>query len=165
MKRMTILVAIVALFTSMATIAVADDHVETDAAAEVSEPEDFNEAEVQKLDVLAGFLRADFYVGEETMEDNQEAAVDQIIGLRTGDYATGWGAIFKLLQLAKASETSLDKLLEEIAEDGGGWAFGRRFRDIADPAEPADDAPKNFGQLKKQEREENGSHGKKPKRP
>ncbi|MCL1601088.1 MAG: hypothetical protein M3112_06085 [Actinomycetia bacterium] len=165
MKRLTILIATVALFASMATIAFADDHVETDAEAEVSEPEDFNEAEVQKLDALAGFLRADFYVGEKLMEDNQEAAVDQIIGLRTGEYATGWGAIFKLLQLAKASERSLDELMKEIAEDGGGWAFGRRFKDIPDPAEPADDAPRNFGQLKKQEREENGSHGKKPKRP
>jgi hypothetical protein len=161
MKRIAILLAVVAMFVSTATIALADDDVDVDAddAVETSEPREFNEAEVQKLDALAGFL-----VDEPSAEgDSGVPARTQIEDLRYGDPATGWGAIFKLLQLAKASDTSLSELLEEI--DGEGWGFGWRFKAIDVPVKADDDAPKNFGQLKKQNKAEKSNNGKKPSKP
>jgi hypothetical protein len=165
MKRIAILLAVVALFAATATIALADDDVETNADADTSEEAEGNDTHTQNVDRLADFLLAPFYVGDKDTENDKDAAKVQIEGLRTGAVTTGWGAIFKLLQLAKTREMSLTDLLAEIEEDGGGWAFGRRFKGIENPADPTDDAPKNFGQLKKQYRELNGSHGKKPKKP
>jgi hypothetical protein len=58
-----------------------------------------------------------------------------------------------------------------IRDSDEGWAFGRRFKKLAEEREDEaelesdDDSPKNFGQLKKQYREENGTRDKKPKRP
>jgi hypothetical protein len=165
MKRIAIVLAVVAMFASTATIALADDgDVDTDADVKTdsSEPEDFNEAETQKLDALAGFLIADPSASEGA---DEEAAKVEILDLRYGDYSTGWGAIFKLLQLSKAKGMQLDDLLTEIAQDGGGWAFGRRFKEITDPEDPADGASKNFGQLKKQDKAEKSNNGKNPTKP
>ena len=164
MKRIAILLAVVAMFASTATIAFASDDVDTDEDVkdELVEPEEFNEAEVQKLDALAGFLVTDPSASKDA---DDEAAKTEILDLRYGEYSTGWGAIFKLLQLSKARGMQLDDLLAEIADDDGGWAFGRRFKAIEEPVEAADGAPKSFGHLKNQNKAEKSNNGKKSTKP
>jgi hypothetical protein len=174
MKRMTILVAVAALFASTATIALAGDADEgVESEPESSEARELNVAQMQKVNLLADYwLR-----GEKTTDESPEAdeAVsepsieDEIEALRTGELVVGWGAMFKLMQLARAYHMSLTEVVSMIKEEeSGGWAFGRRFKALTDDeakvAHP-DDAPKNLGQLKKQDREENGTRHKGPKKP
>ncbi len=155
MKRLALVAVAAALFASTAAIAVADD---TDVDTETSETRELSEAQLLKAKLLA-----DYSIDG----DADQEAVDEIVDLRTGDTVIGWGAMFKLLQLAKATEMSLSELLATIDGDGDGdddgWAFGRRFRELGlNPGKPLEDAPKNLGQLKKQNRGPKGSQGKKP---
>jgi len=153
MKRITIIAIAAALFASTAVIALADD---TDFDTETSETRELSEAQLLKAKLLA-----DYSVDG----DADQEAVDEIVDLRTGDTVIGWGAMFKLLQLEKATEMSLSELLATIDGDGDGdgWAFGRRFRELGlNPGKPLEDAPKNLGHLKKQNRGPKGSQGKKP---
>ena len=70
--------------------------------------------------------------------------------------------MFKLIQLAELGGQSLTDLLAEIDADDEGWAFGRRFKELKDNgAESDDDAPKNLGQLKKQDKAKKTNNGKK----
>ena len=144
MRRLVIIAATVALIASSAAFAIADD---SDVDSEHSD------AQVRKAELLADYMLSDDGDEEATKAATEEAteeAVDEIIALRTGDPAIGWGAMFKLIQLAKATDNmTLAELLGSI--DGDGWAFGRRFRGLQ--ADQLDDAAKNLGQLKKQARE------------
>lgn len=173
MKRIAILAATVALFASTAAVAFADD----DAGEEEAEPEtteladhteDPFEEQLWQVQLLARYK-----AGDDDYDTDPEAAEEEIALLRTGDDKTGWGAIFKLIQLYKLHE--LEALNEGstpmtfadmVAEYGEeGWAFGKRFREYDSADRESLDPPKNLGQLKKQDREENGTHGKKPKKP
>ena len=87
MKRIAILLAVVAMFASTATIALAEDgdvDVDDDAEVRTTEPEDFNEAETQKLDALAGFLVADPAADDDALD----AAKIEIADLSYDDPAT-----------------------------------------------------------------------------
>jgi hypothetical protein len=161
MKRIAIIAIAAALFASTTAIAFADD---PEVEAETGETRELNESQLLKARLLADYF-ADYIVGDGAIGDTTDegAAVDEISALRSGDTVVGWGAMFKLLQLAKANEMTLDELLMDIGPDEG-WAFGRRFKELGedDPRKIADDTPKNLGQLKKQEREPKGNQGKKP---
>jgi hypothetical protein len=175
MNRMTILVAVAALFASTATIALAGDADEgVESEPETSEARELNVAQMQKVNLLADYwLR-----GEKTTDESPEAdeAVsepsieDEIEALRTGDIVVGWGAMFKLMQLARAygDEMTLTDVVSHIRAADEGWAFGRRFKELspeqADLARP-EGSPKNLGQLKKQDREKDGTRHKGPKKP
>ena len=159
MKRIAIIAIVAALFASTAAIAFADD-AEVEAAE--GETEELNDTQYAKAEMFAKYF-ADSLVGEGELGDepDEEAALDEIIALRTGEPAVGWGAMFKLLQLAEANGVSLHAMLEEIGDEG--WAFGKRFKELGDDAaEPREDAAKNYGQLKKQNREAKGNQGNKP---
>jgi len=146
MRRIAIIAIAAALFASTAA-ALADD---TDADPEASETSVFSEAQLWKAKLLAGY----------DLDDGAELA--EIEGLRTGEPAVGWGAIFKLLQLEAAGVITLDNLVTAFA-DGEGWAFGRRFKELGDSAlSSLEGTPKNFGQFKKQLREPKENQGKKP---
>jgi len=80
MRRIAIIAIAAALFASTAAIALADD---TDADPEASETSVFSEAQLWKAKLLAGY----------DLDDGAELA--EIEGLRTGEPAVGWGAIFK----------------------------------------------------------------------
>jgi hypothetical protein len=148
MKR-TALIAIAAmLFASTAAIAFADD---TDAHAEVAETPAPNEAQLRKAELLA-----DYWIGGDAESAVREAAVEELTSLRTGDTVIGWGAMFKLLQLEKATDWTLEELLEARETMG----FGRLFRDY-DVDRKDGDAPKNLGQLKKQQRDSTEDRGRK----
>jgi hypothetical protein len=173
MKRIAILAATVALFASTAAVAFADD----DAGEEEAEPEtteladhteDPFEEQLWQVQLLARYK-----AGDDADEGETAAAEEEIALLRTGEDKTGWGAIFKLIQLHKLYELNYPEdgstpmtLAEMVAEYGDeGWAFGKRFREYDSEDRESLDPPKNLGQLKKQDREENGTHGKKPKKP
>lgn len=174
MKRLTILIATVALFASMATIAFADDATEGESETETER--ELNEAQMWKVNLLA-----DYWMSGEEIDESSESGVtegegaeeevsieDEIEALRTGETVVGWGAMFKLMQLARAYETSLTEVVSMVKDADEGWAFGRRFKELDEDQEnlarPEGHA-KNLGQLKKQYREENGTHAKKPKKP
>ena len=58
----------------------------------------------------------------------------------------GFGALFKLYALARATGTTVDDLLASI--DGDGYAFGKRFKELTEEQQAVLDAgPKNLGQL------------------
>jgi len=164
MKRLALVAIAVTLFASTAAIAVADD---TEVEGDTGETRELNEVQLRKAELLADDF-GDYVVGEGEVGDTvgEDAAVAELTELRTGDKVIGWGAMFKLLQLAKAEGSSLAALLADIDTDEDGWAFGRRFKELGDddPRKLSDDTPKNLGQLKKQERESNGkgNQGKKP---
>lgn len=156
MRKMTLRWLAIALSVVMIAgmgIALADD----DAAPEDDEPTELNVKQFDKASMIADYLIASTEddSGEPTEED-AEAAVEEIVALRTGEPSTGWGAIFKLVQLAKAKDMTLAELLASFdGEDG--WAFGRHFKDLEDDERARlDGLPKNLGQLKKQERESEG---------
>jgi hypothetical protein len=158
---MAIIAIAAALFASTTAIAFADD---PEVEAETGETRELNESQLLKARLLADYF-ADYIVGDGAIGDTTDegAAVEEISELRSGDTVVGWGAMFKLLQLAKAKDVTLSQLLTEIAGDDRGWAFGHRFKELGedDPRKIADDTPKNLGQLKKQEREPKGNQGKK----
>ena len=153
MKRLVIISVAVLLFATTATIASADDADTDSDTTETGEPSDAQQRKAQLL--------ADYVVGEEAAEGEADEAVDEIVALRTGTPAVGWGAMFKLLQLAKATDTTLDLLLAGDLEDG--WAFGRHFKALEqEEKDRLEGTAKNFGQLKKQAKEPKGNQGKKP---
>ena len=149
MKRLAIISVAVLLFASTTNIALADD-------ADATETTELSDAQTRKAQLLA-----DYVVGEDAAEGEAEAAVDKIVALRTGSPAIGWGAMFKLLQLAKATDTTLDLLVADGLEDG--WAFGRRLKALEqEHKDRLEGTPKNFGQLKKLAKEPKSNQGKKP---
>jgi hypothetical protein len=183
MKRMTILVAVAALFASTATIALAGDADEgVESEPETSEARELNVAQMQKVNILADYWLSGHEDGDDPEEgdpaetsdgepaEDEMSIEDEIEALRTGEIVVGWGAMFKLMQLARLHdpEMSLTDYVRMIKDADEGWAFGRRFKEYSEDetklARP-DDAPKNLGQLKKQDREENGTRHKGPKKP
>jgi hypothetical protein len=173
MKRMTILVAVAALFVSTATIALAGDAEDgAESVPEASEVRELNETQMWKVILLADYWLS----GSEAEEDSTEGTAaepgptieDEIVALRTGEIVVGWGAMFKLMQLAKAHDSTLSALVEQIKDSDEGWAFGRRFKKPDDGESElarSEGSAKNFGQLKKLDRVKNGTHTKKPKKP
>jgi hypothetical protein len=182
MKRIAVIAAAIAMFASTAAIALADEAAESPGdEPESSEERVLNETQMWKVNILADYWLS----GEEAVDvasDGEEAesalSIEEKIraeieALRTGEIVVGWGAMFKLMQLAKLYEPAMSftEVAEMIRDSDEGWAFGRRFKKLAEEREDEaelesdDDSPKNFGQLKKQYREENGTRDKKPKRP
>jgi len=144
MRRLVIFAAAIALFASTAAIASADDH---DSAAELSD------AQQRKAELLA-----DYMLHDGADEAAKEAAIDEIVELRTGDTIVGWGALFKLLQLEAATGVPLSTLIE-----ADGWGFGRLFKALEqEQRDRLEGTAKNFGQLKKQAKEPKSNQGKKP---
>jgi hypothetical protein len=160
MKRIALVAVAAALFASTAAIAFADDtETETDID-ETSETRELNETQQWKAKMIAGYM--DDVLAEWLEPEPLPSSLDQVTELRTGDTVVGWGAMFKLIQLAELGGQSLTDLLAEIDADDEGWAFGRRFKELKDDgAESDDDAPKNLGQLKKQDKAKKTNNGKK----
>jgi hypothetical protein len=179
MKRIAVIAAAIAMFASTAAIALADEATESPGdEPESSEERVLNETQMWKVNILADYWLS----GEEAVDvasDGEEAesalSIEEEIraeieALRTGEIVVGWGAMFKLMQLAKLYEPAMSftEVAEIIRQADEGWAFGRRFKELEsgrEELESDDGSPKNFGQLKKQYREENGNRHKKPKRP
>jgi hypothetical protein len=71
--------------------------------------------------------------------------VEEVLALH--EDGIGFGALFKLYKLAEAKDMTVQDLIAEIEEDGGGWAFGKRFRELTDEEwARTEGLPKNLGQ-------------------
>lgn len=175
MKRIAIIAIAMALFISTASIAFAgdnDSHPDTEPSTDTDEARELSAAQARNALLLANYMITDYPLDEGTPTVLNEGAAalagKELAALRTGDTVIGWGAMFKLLQLAKATNMTLSKLLDTFETDEG-WGFGRLFKDLVDD-QPAllEEGPKNLGQLKKQareagnEKESKGNNGKKP---
>jgi len=69
-----------------------------------------------------------------------DASQEDVLALH--EQGIGFGAIFKLYLLAAAGETTVEALLS-AAEADGGFAFGKRFKEMGD----LESGPKNLGQI------------------
>lgn len=157
MKRIFAVVLATVLLGSAAGAALADDE-----AAESEDTEtttELSDAQMWKAKMIA-----DYFVENPDDEVEVEELTGDILEVRTGDPAVGWGALYKLMLLSKANGMTLNDYLGTMDGDGG-WAFGKRFKDLGDDQKDLlIDTPKNLGQANKQakaeERAERKAHKK-----
>jgi hypothetical protein len=149
-KRTVVVILVGILTISMSAVALADD-VDEESPRDAS----ISEAQEHKAKILAAY-----YVGP---DGDADAATEEVVELRTGPPAIGWGALFKLMQLAKAKDVPIAELLADMDPEEG-WGFGHMFKDLT-PEERGrlEGTAKNFGQLKKEAKSETGHPGKGPK--
>ena len=80
----------------------------------------------------------------QAIADEFGAGQEEVLALH--EQGIGFGALFKLYALARATGTTVDDLLASI--DGDGYAFGKRFKELTEEQQAVLDAgPKNLGQL------------------
>ncbi len=154
MKRIFAVVLTTVLLGSVAGAALADD--EAPEAEDTETTTELSDAQMWKAKMIA-----DYFVED---EGDVEALTDEIIEVRTGDPAVGWGALYKLMLLSKANDMSLGDYLATMDGDGG-WGFGKLFKALDDDQKSLlADTPKNLGQANKQakaeERAERKAHKK-----
>ncbi len=155
MRRLFVVAMAAALVVSAAAIATADDGV-TD-----TETTELNEKQQLRAERLADYFGPRL-AGEDADSDVVDAEttelLDQVVEFRTGDERVGWGALYKLMLLAEYEGTDLATVAEGLRADGGGWGFGKAFKELRGDAEWAEssDTPRNFGQWKKQQRQGGG---------
>jgi hypothetical protein len=73
------------------------------------------------------------------------------------DEGIGFGALFKLYSIARAKGMTIEELLAQIEEDGGGFAFGKLKKSLTDEETAIfEDGPKNLGELVSSSNHEDG---------
>jgi len=161
MKRIFAVVLATVLLGSVAGAALADD--EAPESEDTETTKELSDAQMWKAKMIADYFVDD--TGDEAaVEAAAEALTGDILEVRTGDPAVGWGALYKLMLLSKANGMTLTDYLATMDGDGG-WAFGKRFKEL-DGEQKAllADTPKNLGQANKQakaeERAERKAHKK-----
>ncbi|GMQ98153.1 MAG: hypothetical protein BMS9Abin17_0659 [Acidimicrobiia bacterium] len=188
MKRVTILTTVLLFILSFSAIAFAGDEADDSGDDSASTEVELATAQLRKAQVIADYF-APFYVptGEESTEgtalcteaENVDACeadliaaatgdlTETIVMLRTGEPSIGWGALYKLMQIAAARDMTVGELLEEIGQDeDGGYDFGfGQLRKTLSPDEmdTLNETPRNLGQLKKQAREADGDQNRSAK--
>lgn len=156
MKRWIVALLAAVLAMSMGAVALADDDVET-AAEDTAE---LNEVLLWRSENLAAYFAPRFAAEDaepEDVETETEELAEQIIEYRTGDDRIGWGAMYKLMLLAEYHGEDLTEVADGLREEGG-WGFGKAMKDLREDSDYESDTPKNFGQWKKQQRQ-NASGG------
>ena len=139
MRRIFVIGMTTALITTTSAVALADDEGSEAEHEDTAEVVELSDAQMRKAELIA-----DYFAGEEPTDEDSAAQLEKVLELRS---QTGWGAVYKLMLLSQAGV--------DIDEIEGGWAFGKRFRSLSDEdAALIEDAPKNLGQLKKQQRDE-----------
>lgn len=137
-----------ALLGVTAAVAVADDVTEVEQPEE-TEVIELSDAQMRKARLIADYFTPDEVKAQDEVDtdDDGEAVVDPVLDtVLEFRSQTGWGAVYKLMLLAQAGV--------DIEELDGEWGFGRHFKNLTGEQSAAiADAPKNLGQLKKQERE------------
>jgi hypothetical protein len=82
----------------------------------------------------------------EAIADEFDTTPGEVLALH--DQGIGFGAIFKLYLIARANDMTVDELLADIDEDGGGFAFGKLKKSLTEEEMAVfEDGPKNLGQL------------------
>ena len=149
MKRVLIIALTTMMLASLAGVALADDE---GAEAEEATTELQDKAMLAGAQLDKAALLAEYYAGE---DGDLEASQEEIIAARIGetlDHAIGWGALYKLLRLARADGMTLTEYLESL--EGEGFAFGKRFKELDETQWGLIEGDaRNLGQLKKQQRE------------
>jgi len=127
---------------------VEDDDDAADGAGDVEDDADDAEGDTDDADETS--VQADGETGEgaekvaQAIADAFGASQEEVLALH--EQGIGFGALFKLYSLARATGTTVDDLLASI--DGDGYAFGKRFKELTEEQQAVLDAgPKNLGQL------------------
>ena len=82
----------------------------------------------------------------EAIAEEFDTTPEEVLALH--DEGIGFGAIFKLYLIARAKGITVDELLAQIEEDGGGFAFGKLKKSLTDEELAIfEDGPKNLGEL------------------
>ncbi len=163
MRRLFIVALAATLLGSAMGTAFADD--------EVTEGDDTESAVVSEAQMWKARMIADYFIPEEADEDTAETPtgddplVGEIIVARTGEPAVGWGALYKVMQLWVATGGEDETLTDFIGmlEEDGGWAFGKRFKELSDDQRTKldeADLPRNLGQAQKQAKAEERAQNK-----
>jgi len=149
MKRLFIVAAVVALISTFAFAAMADES-DTDSA----ELDDKKTQRIQNLSEYFAPRLGDAEEGEEGADPEELETV--LTEARDGSPSVGWGVMYKMLIYAEYSGDDIEELLDRA--DGEGWQLGKLFKELRNDDEwkSSSDTPKNFGQWKKQQREANG---------
>lgn len=149
MRRMFIIGMATVVLAVPSALALADDDVDEAGPTDENEVVELSDAQMRKAMLIADYFTPDEGETEDEVDtgDDDEDVVDPVLEtvleLRS---QTGWGAVYKLMLLAQAGV--------DIEELDGEWGFGRHFKNLTpDQSAAIADAPKNLGQLKKQERE------------
>ena len=80
----------------------------------------------------------------QAIADEFGAGQEEVLALH--EQGIGFGALFKLYALARATGTTVDDLLASIGSDG--YAFGKRFNELTEEQQAVlESGPKNLGQL------------------
>jgi len=118
----------------------AEDEVEEEDSDDVEIEEDDVEAEGDDDDSAGNQKIA------EAIAEEFETTPEAVLALH--DEGIGFGAIFKLYLIARAKGITVDELLAQIEEDGGGFAFGKLKKSLTDEELAIfEDGPKNLGEL------------------
>jgi len=184
MKRVAIFATVLLLILSLTAIAFAGDTSDATDEDSASTEVELATAQLRKAQVIADYF-APFYVptgeasdefpeitGPCTETDDVDACeagllatatgdlTETIVMLRVAEPSIGWGAMYKLMQIASAQEMTIDELLAEIGtnEDGDyDFGFGQLRKELSsDEIDILSETPKNLGQLKKLAREADG---------
>lgn len=154
MKRLILLVALVMAMAVLAPAAFADD--------DVAEPEDteMTEKGPSAAQEWKAKMIADYIAGDEASEEQ----IKDVLALRMGDPAIGWGAYFKLASYANAMDITVAALLETYPPGPDGYDFGELKKELTpEQLELLMEGPKNLGQLQKSVKgDEAGKSGKIP---
>jgi len=145
-RRMFVVGVTTVLLAVPGAVAVADDDVDGVEQAEETEVVELSEAQMRKAMLIADYFTPDDVKTEDEVHTDEDVdpVLETVLELRS---QTGWGAVYKLMLLAQAGV-----VIEEL---DGEWGFGRHFKNLDDDeAALISDAPKNLGQLKKQQRDE-----------
>ncbi|MCL1594475.1 MAG: hypothetical protein M3132_09000 [Actinomycetia bacterium] len=179
MKRLTLFTATLMLISSIAAIASAETSIESSDDDAQRIDMEFPESQFSKALLIANFF-AEHYIDpggtderapdtidpcvgsedetvckEDLLESARDDLTDTIVMLRVGQPSIGWGALYKLMQIAAARGISIDDLLNDLDTDGNDeFGFGE-LRKSLDESQLAilENTPRNLGQLKKLARE------------
>jgi len=113
------------------------------------EEQDSDDVDIEEGDVEAEGVDDDSAGNQkiaEAIAEEFETTPEAVLALH--DEGIGFGAIFKLYLIARAKGITVDELLAQIEEDGGGFAFGKLKKSLTDEELAIfEDGPKNLGEL------------------
>ena len=122
----------------------------TPAAEEEEEVEEEDDADDEEAPDTLGAESAEDAAGNqkiaEAIAEEFETTPEEVLALH--DEGMGFGAIFKLYLIGRAKGITVDELLAQIEEDGGGFAFGKLKKALTEEEMVIfEDGPKNLGEL------------------
>jgi hypothetical protein len=113
---------------------------------ESADSEDAEDVEAEEESVAAEGDPAGNQKIAEAIAEEFDTTPEAVLALH--DQGIGFGAIFKLYLIARAKGITVEELLAQTNEDGGGFAFGKLKKSLTeDEMAIFEDGPKNLGEL------------------